>query len=94
MKPENSSFQSAIKSESQQESATLHQSAWFKELRFLLSALIGFILLIYYKSLFFKLSIVIDVCILILVGLLIAIMAGFPIRQALNIIIKNLLQIS
>jgi hypothetical protein len=71
-------------------SVTRH--AWLKELRFWLSALFGFALMIGYKSLFPTQSTLVDVCAAIVASLLVTLMAGFPVTKTVIVIIKNSLE--
>ncbi|OUL37483.1 hypothetical protein BV372_00510 [Nostoc sp. T09] len=89
---DSSAFESQAKSKLKQESTYTHRFAWFEELRFWLSVLIGFALMIGYKVIFSIRSTVIDIGVVGLVSLIVALMAGFPIHQAIVSFIRVLFE--
>jgi hypothetical protein len=78
--------------ELEQEPVLQQQFAWLKELRFWLSALFGFALMIGYKSLFPTQAAFVDIGAVVVASLFAAIMAGFPISKVVIGIINGLLQ--
>lgn len=91
--PDSSDFESKVETELERKTTSLPRLAW-QEVRFWISVLGGFALMISYKSTFPTQTPAIDACVVVAAILLTAFIAGFSIRQIMIQIVKDLLQMS
>lgn len=91
--PDSCDFESKVETELERKTTALPRLVW-QEVRFWIAVLVGFAVMISYKSRFPTQTPAIDACVVVAVILPTAFIAGFSIRQTMIQIVKDLLQIS